>query len=283
MQSPTDATPHVAWLRLQAPVVEDPPACLCTRGVALRRALIASASTSLMRPHPQETDEPGGQVARELGLSKASTYLVPKLFINELLSFSVQQVLILDTDVVPLADVCELYDGFAVSTSRTEEPLLALGYALEQQGAYRWMVNWSSPYPDALGPVDESRGFNGGVGLQRLDRLRGGAARDAYYGVLAGLIQTPREYYVQDGDLQRAPHLTGLRAPPSERATRHWTQAVRCRHWPRRPDRALRSSRRPATGDEAIDQSSAMRVELADMHRGVRQTERLLGRAELVR
>ena len=126
---------------------------------------------------------------------KASTYLVPKLFINELLSFSVQQVLILDTDVVLLADVCELYDGFAVSSSRAEEPLLALGYALEQQGAYRWMVNWSSPYPDALGPVDESRGFNGGVGLQRLDRLRGGAARDAYYGVLAGLIQTPREYY----------------------------------------------------------------------------------------
>ena len=126
---------------------------------------------------------------------KASMYLVPKLFINELLSLSVQQVLILDTDVVFLADVCELYDGFAVSTSRAEDPLLALGYALEQQGAYRWIVNWSSPHPDTLGQVDESRGFNGGVGLQRLDRLRRGAARGAYYGVLAGLLQTPREYY----------------------------------------------------------------------------------------
>ena len=126
---------------------------------------------------------------------KSAMYLVPKLFINELLSFSVQQVLILDTDVVPLADVCELYDGFAVAATRAQDPLLALGYALEQQGAYRWMVNWSSPYPDALGQVDGSRGFNGGVGLQRLDRLRGGAARDAYYGVLAGLLQTPREYY----------------------------------------------------------------------------------------
>ena len=126
---------------------------------------------------------------------KASKYLVPKLFINELLSFSVQQVLILDTDMVLLADVCELYDGFAVSASRAEDPLLSLGYALEQQGAYRWMVNWSSPHPDALGQVDDSRGFNGGVGLQRLDRLRGGAARGAYYGVLEGLLQTPREYY----------------------------------------------------------------------------------------
>tara|TARA_B110001469_G_C9632037_1_gene316282 strand:+ start:133 stop:1611 length:1479 start_codon:yes stop_codon:yes gene_type:complete len=126
---------------------------------------------------------------------KASKYLVPKLFINELLSFSVQQVLILDTDMVLLADVCELYDGFAVSASRAEDPLLSLGYALEQQGAYRWMVNWSSPHPDALGQVDDSRGFNGGVGLQRLDRLRGGAARGSYYGVLEGLLQTPREYY----------------------------------------------------------------------------------------
>ena len=66
-------------------------------------------------------------------MSKAYTYAAPKLFINELLP-NVDQALLLDTDIIVLADVCELADGFAAVTARPENPLMALGYALEQQG-----------------------------------------------------------------------------------------------------------------------------------------------------
>lgn len=120
-------------------------------------------------------------------MSKAYTYAAPKLFLNELLP-NVDQALLLDTDIIVLADVCELTDGFAAVTARPENPLMALGYALEQQGEYRWVVQWSSP-DDASPRVDsQGLGFNGGVAVHRLDRLRG-VARAQYYNVLGQMLK----------------------------------------------------------------------------------------------
>lgn len=98
---------------------------------------------------------------------KQHTYTVPKLFLNEILPDYVEQAITLDADVVALSDVVRLADKVSASVHMDGDG--ALFYAAEQQNKYRWTLNWtlaSSPWPT------HRNGVNGGVGVQRVDRLR---------------------------------------------------------------------------------------------------------------
>jgi len=62
---------------------------------------------------------------------KPRLYTAPKLFLHALLDM--ESVLVIDTDILMLADVCELWDAWIAHTSA--EPRTLLGYAREQQVA----------------------------------------------------------------------------------------------------------------------------------------------------
>ena len=62
---------------------------------------------------------------------KPRLYTAPKLFLHALLDL--QSVLVIDTDILVMADVCELWDAWIAHTSA--EPRALLGYAREQQAA----------------------------------------------------------------------------------------------------------------------------------------------------
>ena len=60
---------------------------------------------------------------------KPRLYTAPKLFLHALLDL--QSVLVIDTDILVMADVCELWDAWIAHASA--EPRALLGYAREQQ------------------------------------------------------------------------------------------------------------------------------------------------------
>ena len=89
---------------------------------------------------------------------KTSLYAVCKLFMMELLP-SVEQVLILDSDLMVISDIGHLWALFGRMTDNSRT--VAMSYAAEQQNLYR-----QSAWHEA------GNGYNGGVGVQHLGRLR---------------------------------------------------------------------------------------------------------------
>lgn len=90
--------------------------------------------------------------------NKPRMYTAPKLFLHALLPADVQRVLVLDTDLLVLDDLCDAWDAFARRCAA--EPRTLLGYAREQQPGYRQLT------------ANRTQGYNGGVGLQNLQALR---------------------------------------------------------------------------------------------------------------
>jgi len=97
---------------------------------------------------------------------------VPRLFLHELLPDEVKQVLVLDTDILVMADVIGLWEWFAERSNDHAEAVL--GYAPENQNIYRIMYSSAAGGPEASG-------HNSGVFLHRLDRMR---AQPAYHDIL---------------------------------------------------------------------------------------------------
>ena len=73
---------------------------------------------------------------------KPRLYTAPKLFLHALLDM--RSVLVIDTDILVMADVCELWDAWIAHTSA--EPRTLLGYAREQQVAERELPS-AAPLP----------------------------------------------------------------------------------------------------------------------------------------
>ena len=118
---------------------------------------------------------------------KAHTYTAPKLFLYEILPRHVSRVLVLDSDLYPMADVSELWDAFDATAAAQHS--VVLGCAYEGQSAYRMM------WLDALsGP--EASGYNGGVCLHLLDRMRTSRAYHELLSKLAVLmrLETPGKF-----------------------------------------------------------------------------------------
>ena len=108
-------------------------------------------------------------------------HTLPMIFAHELLPHTVSQVVMLDSAVVALDDVCELARWGASSFETTPEAVVA--FAHEQTNMYRYSKDWRQLWTRAgCAPGCGSRadnnsrayfqGVNSGVGLYHLDRLR---------------------------------------------------------------------------------------------------------------
>ena len=105
--------------------------------------------------------------------SKARATTVAKLFLHELMPEDVTQALVLDSAVIAMSDVIELWEWFTQQTAT--RPNAVLGYAAEGQNPFRMMSSASSPSGLNM------QGHNSAVGLYRLDRMR---AQPAYLALL---------------------------------------------------------------------------------------------------
>lgn len=134
----------------------------------------------------------------------AQTFTAVKLFAVELLPSYVEDVVIMDADVVPLTSVAGLLAQVRLRSAAAGS-MVAFAYAAESQPFYRWVFGAAGGAGLGGGPgVTRGFGFNGGVAVQRLGRLRSGPSRGAYYGVLerllgrkraiAGAVRPPRWY-----------------------------------------------------------------------------------------
>lgn len=100
---------------------------------------------------------------------KVSQYTVIKLFMHRLLSLD--RVLVLDSDVLVMADMCELWDWF--TQQLTARPAVVAAYAFEQQNEYRFLDVAMGPYRRLPNKTpSHAQGYNGGVGLLALNRMR---------------------------------------------------------------------------------------------------------------
>ena len=128
----------------------------------LRVSLVNSSDATLEARLPPL----GLAVLRHTALqNKPHMYTAPKLFLHALLPAEVQRVLVLDTDLLVLDDLCDAWDAFARRCAA--EPSTLLGYAREQQPGYRQIT------------ANRTQGYNGGVGLQNLQALRASTANSA--------------------------------------------------------------------------------------------------------
>ena len=119
-------------------------------------------------------------LTHDLLQKKNRHYTVPKLFLFELLA--VPNALILDADVVVMADVSALWDMWLAW--QDVHPRAVLGYAHEQQPTYaRGMETIRTSYLGHGNVSDDViYGYNGGVALQALGRMR---SRDEYRDILS--------------------------------------------------------------------------------------------------
>ena len=74
--------------------------------------------------------------------TKAGSFTVPKLFAFELLPLSVGRVVILDSDIFTVGDVCELDALAAAKLDTPAQPDAVLAYAHEQANEYRYELAW---------------------------------------------------------------------------------------------------------------------------------------------
>lgn len=118
--------------------------------------------------------------------SKTSMFTVTKLFAHRLLSLN--RTMILDDDIYAMADVCELWDEFELQTIL--QPELLLGYASEQQNEYSLLSMLS--FMPGLPPLG-TQGYNGGVAILALDRMRTHGAFEASLAIAHKVAQEIHE------------------------------------------------------------------------------------------
>lgn len=112
--------------------------------------------------------------------AKAHSYAAVKLFCVELLPASVERVVIMDTDVVPLVDVAGLMGWYAAVAGSDANVVVA--YAQESVHFYEAVLRKGSPRKT------RGLGFNGGVAVHDLARLRAAPGR-RYYAALRELLK----------------------------------------------------------------------------------------------